>query len=137
VDIPTFTEILPPASNANYTFNVVDNERACPRSSKFLVERFHSRKQGTNSREFEFIPQRRGRIPNAGTHGPEWGLHFVEGLSFLGILIVVAVGIIATLVTGVVVAVVYKDGGVAAGWAGCVAAVVGLVVSTVAIVSKA
>jgi hypothetical protein len=35
------------------------------------------------------------------------------------------------------VAVVHKDGGEATGWAACVAAVVGLVVSAVAIVSKA
>jgi hypothetical protein len=47
----------------------------------------------------------------------EWGLHFVDGLSFFGIVAVTVVGVMGAVVTGVTYSLKTKDRGAAAGWA--------------------
>ena len=128
-----------PESQELYEFRIADAARTQPLSNTFMLQYFHSRTRGRLGTDFEYIPRRRShlQLDRLGRHGPEWGLHFVEGLSFFGILVVVAVGITASIILGIVVSVVFKDGSLGAGWGAFAAATLAVIVAVVALMSRA
>ncbi|KAF8537824.1 hypothetical protein BDD12DRAFT_930077 [Trichophaea hybrida] len=108
-----------------------------PLGSDHLVRYFHSRTIGS-TRDVDFIPGRVERLPlNEGRRQEqEWGLHFVEGINFLGIFVVIGLGLFGGIGCGVGVAVVYQDMSKGATLGGAVVAVVGILATCGAVLSK-
>jgi hypothetical protein len=90
------------------------------------------------SRNVDLIPGRVEKLPlnENRREEPEWGLHFVEGLNFFGILVVVGISVSVSIACCIAVTVVYKDSGKGAGWGAFAAAVVAIFVACAALVSK-
>lgn len=98
---------------------------------------FHSRNIGS-TRDVDLIPGRVERLPlNEGRRQEqEWGLHFVEGVNFLAIFMVICLGLFGGIGCGVGVAVIYQDLSKGATLGGAVIAVVGVVATCGAVMSK-
>ena len=107
-------------------------------NSHFL-KLFYSHIFGRHSRSYECLPQRIEPVHTEERQSaePEWGLHFVEGVCFISVLLVVVVGLAISIGCGVAAGILKKDVGSGVGWGAFSAGILTILATLVALSNSA
>lgn len=132
--------ILPPPDDMDYQFiRRQDSGMNPPLGSGQLLSYFHSPSGAHSGRSLDYMPKRREPLLYVrGESGFKegYGLHFVEGVSAVGVLLVVVVGIAASIISGVLYSIFYHDTSGGAGIGALCAAIIGIIVALATLLSK-